>query len=140
MIEPEAPVTFRVEETPSPALTLTGDQHIRLEPHTAVLRHRHVRQQYTVILEYGLPEFDDLQLNSVRDRPPIDPVSDGDTVTNVRRSTRGYPVIAPVSMEVRYDLCLSSLCRPLQRRICKPRPGSAYHLSRCSPVPSYTYP
>ncbi|KAI0691930.1 hypothetical protein C8T65DRAFT_745359 [Cerioporus squamosus] len=54
MIEPEAPVTIHVEETPSPALTLTGDQKIRLYPHTVVLRHRHVRQQYTVILEYDL--------------------------------------------------------------------------------------
>ena len=52
MIEPEVPVIFRIEETPFPALILDGDRSIRLEAHSVVLRHRHIRQQYNVISEY----------------------------------------------------------------------------------------
>ncbi|KAI0701436.1 hypothetical protein C8T65DRAFT_656415 [Cerioporus squamosus] len=73
MIEPEAPVTFHVDEVPFPALTLApGDANIRLEPYSVILRHRHVKQQFKVISQ---------------------PAADGDTSSS-RKPTRGVPVIA----------------------------------------------
>ncbi len=54
MIEPEAPVTFHVDESPFPALILGGDAKVQLHPYSVILRHRHVKQQFNVILEYVL--------------------------------------------------------------------------------------
>lgn len=49
MIEPEQPVTVYVNHSPYPALQLAGDRDVRLKPYSVILRHRHLKQQHTVV-------------------------------------------------------------------------------------------
>ncbi|KAI0693310.1 hypothetical protein C8T65DRAFT_744773 [Cerioporus squamosus] len=54
MIEPEQPVTIHVKHSPYPAVELSGKQNVQLKPYSVILRHRHLKQQHTVVAGNGL--------------------------------------------------------------------------------------
>ena len=49
MLEPSNPVTLKTRYTPYPAVELQSDEGRALRPGSIILRHRHLKQQFTIV-------------------------------------------------------------------------------------------
>ena len=49
MLEPSKPVTLKLRYTPYPAFSLPSSDGASLQPHSVILRHRYLKQQFTTV-------------------------------------------------------------------------------------------